>query len=1045
MTTSSEHLFSPLSPLINRLYREPEDTLIPKIIGSITLSDSQKNAIRQRATTLIEGVRRQKMKAMSIESFLQTYDLSSKEGLSLMCLAEALLRVPDTHTQTKLIRDKISAVNWLSHLGKAESLAMNIATLGLATTDLFLSWGLDKNSFIKGIANLSRKMSEPTIRQAIAQAMKILGHQFVMGETIDEALKRSRKKEALGYRYSYDMLGEAAKNRADATRYFEAYRQAIEAIAKNSNSGDIFTKPSISVKLSALHPRYELALKKRALKELLPDILELCRTAKTKDIALTIDAEESERLELSLELLKEIAADPSLKDWDGLGLAVQAYQKRSLAVIDWLTEMADTTNRRLCVRLVKGAYWDSEIKKTQENGLEAYPVFTRKIFTDITYLAATQKMFAANRYIYSQFATHNAYTVAAIQEIAKETGLKNSFEFQCLHGMGEQLYDQFVNADNPCRIYAPVGEHRDLLAYLVRRLLENGANSSFVNKIHDPGIAIDLLTQDPIAEALSLKTMQHPNIFSPKEMLLPARQNSRGFDLNDQAVLRDLASRLAEIKKTFPLEAKPLIGEMEKKERQQIFVADPANPDEIVAVCSQCDTEDIQKAIDIAQKNVDLWDQTPVETRAQILEKLASKLEEHYEELIGLLVYESGKIAADAVAEIREAVDFCRYYANQARQHMTRITLPGPTGETNELSLHGRGIFVCISPWNFPLAIFLGQIAAALVAGNTVLAKPAQQTPYIAYRACQLAMESGIPAGVLQLLPAKGSDIGKYLLSDPRVSGVAFTGSTEVAWEINKTLSARPCAIAPLIAETGGINAMIIDSSALPEQVVTDIITSAFRSAGQRCSALRLLYLQDDIADKVLEMLTGAMQELKLAHPADLDTDIGPAIDAAAQKELLAHIGSLGTIGRLIASVPHSENAKGYFVAPQAWEIPSPDALQREVFGPILHVVRFKSDQFEDVIRQINAKGFGLTLGVHSRIDETAEMVRKHARVGNLYINRNMIGAVVGVQPFGGEGLSGTGPKAGGPHYLLRFTTERTFTQDTTAAGGNASLLATLS
>ncbi|WP_052045806.1 bifunctional proline dehydrogenase/L-glutamate gamma-semialdehyde dehydrogenase PutA [Candidatus Paracaedibacter symbiosus] len=1036
-----KYAFSPLSPIFNALYRESEQTLIPKLIDSITLSDPQKLTIRHRATKLIEGVRQQKMKAVSVENFLQTYDLSSKEGISLMCLAEALLRIPDKVTQTALIRDKISAVNWLTHLGKAGSLAMNVATLGLATTELFLTWGLEKNSLIKGIADLSRKMTEPTIRQAVAHAMRILGCQFVMGETIEEALKRAQANEARGYRHSYDMLGEGAKTAADAARYFEAYRQGIESVANYRNTGDIFAQPSISVKLSALHPRYELAMKDRAFDELLPQVVELCRAAKAKDIALTIDAEESERLELSLELLKVIAADPSLKDWDGLGLAVQAYQKRSSAVIDWLNETASATNRRFCVRLVKGAYWDSEIKKTQERGLEDYPVFTRKIFTDISYLSCTQKMLNNPCQIYPQFATHNAYTVATILEIAAG----REFEFQRLHGMGEQLYDQFVDTNTPCRIYAPVGEHRDLLAYLVRRLLENGANSSFVNKIYTSSVAITSLIQDPIGEAKNLKTMQHPHIPSPKEMLMPTRLNSKGFDLNDQDQLQNLQTHLTKFKDHFPLYAGPLLGENAKKDRQTIEIRDPANPTDVVGLCDQCDTADVQKALDVAAKNAESWSQVPVESRAQTLEKLAANLESHYGELIGLLVYESGKTVADAVAEIREAVDFCRYYANQARLHMAAISLPGPTGEKNELTLHSRGVFVCISPWNFPLAIFLGQVAAALVTGNAVLAKPAQQTPYVAYRTCQLAFESGIPEGVLQFLPAKGSDIGKHMLTDPRVSGVAFTGSTEVAWTINQTLSARRCAIAPLIAETGGINAMIVDSSALSEQVVSDIITSSFQSAGQRCSALRLLFIQEDIADKTLEMLAGAMQQLNLTHPANLNADVGAVIDAAAQKELLSHIDTLKETGRLIASVPLDESTHGYFVAPQAWELPNAAALTREVFGPILHIVRFKADELNSVINQINAKGFGLTLSLHSRIDATIQKVRKHAKVGNFYVNRNMIGAVVGVQPFGGEGLSGTGPKAGGPHYLLRFTVERTFTQDTTAAGGNASLLATLS
>lgn len=1034
--------FSALTPVFNDLYRQSEDILIPELLGRASLTDSQKTAIRQRATDLIEGVRQQKIKAVSIENFLQTYDLSSKEGIALMCLAEALLRIPDNETRNALIRDKISSVNWLNHFGKNDSIAMNVATLGLATTDLFLSWGLEKNGFIKKIADVSRKMTQPTIRQAINHAMKILGHQFVMGETIESALKQAQPNEARGYRHSYDMLGEGAKTAADAKRYFEAYWTGIETVSSYRTNGDIFAQPGISVKLSALHPRYELALKDRAFEELLPQLIELCRAAKAKDIALTIDAEESERLELSLELLKETMSDPSLKDWDGLGLAVQAYQKRSIAVIDWLVDTASSTNRRLCVRLVKGAYWDSEIKKTQEKGLQDYPVFTRKIFTDISYLVSAQKMFANQARIYPQFATHNAYTVATIQEIADG----QEFEFQRLHGMGQQLYDQFVSPDIPCRIYAPVGEHRDLLPYLVRRLLENGANTSFVNKIYDPDVAISTLVQDPVEAAKHLLTIQHPNIPVPKEMLMPYRQNSKGYDLGNQEELHHLQSCLEDFKTHFPLRAGPLLHEHSTKSRKTLEIYDPADSKHLVITCEQCDEDDIKTALDNAEKSEESWKNLPVELRAETLEKLADKLEHHYMEFIGILVYEAGKTVTDAIAEIREAIDFCRYYARQARHHMENvIILPGPTGEKNELSLHGRGTFMCISPWNFPLAIFLGQVAAALVTGNTVLAKPAQQTSYIAYRACQLAFEAGIPTDVLQFLPAKGSEIGKIGLTDPRIAGVAFTGSTDVAWNINQTLGQRQCAIVPLIAETGGINAMIVDSSALPEQVVTDIITSAFQSAGQRCSALRILFIQEDIADKILTMLAGAMQQLRVSHPASLSTDVGAVIDKVAQQELLAHIDYLKETARLIATAPeHLEQQIGCFILPQAWEISSAAALTKEVFGPILHVVRFKSGEIEQVIDQINAKGFGLTLGLHSRIDETINLVRKKARVGNFYVNRNMIGAVVGVQPFGGEGLSGTGPKAGGPHYLLRFTLERTFTQDTTAAGGNATLLATL-
>lgn len=1027
-----EAMFKPLTQDLNTLYRQSEETLIPDLINSISLTDDQKLNINKRATALIEGARSQKIKMVSVENFLQTYSLSTKEGASLMCLAEALLRIPDKDTKITLIRDKIGSGNWLTHMGKNESWVMNLATLGLATTDMFLTWGLEKNSFLGSIASLSRKLTEPTIRQAVSHAMKILGHQFVMGQTIEEAVQRAQINEEKGYRHSYDMLGEGAKTAADATRYFDAYSQSIDVIATKKTLGDIFCQPSLSIKLSALHPRFEIALKERVFAELLPRILELCRAAKAKGIALTIDAEESERLELSLELIKAVAQDPSLKDWDGLGMAVQAYQKRCGAVIDWLIEIANITNRRFAVRLVKGAYWDSEIKRTQEKGLADYPVFTRKIFTDISYISAAQKMLAAPIQIYSQFATHNAYTIATIQEIAEG----KDYEFQRLHGMGEHLYDQFVTPNAPCRIYAPVGAHYDLLAYLVRRLLENGANSSFVHKIYDPLIPINVMVQDPIEEAKELTVTQHPSIPLPQDMLKPQRLNSKGYDLSNQQELEKLTTYLSTFPNQFPYHIGP-------KDQKTIEIINPSQPEQVVAICGPCDETDIQKALVIAEENKDSWAATSVEVRAVALNNLSNSLETHTFDLISLLVYESGKTIADAVAEIREAVDFCRYYAYQGCAQMTTpVILPGPTGEKNELSLHGRGIFVCISPWNFPLAIFLGQVAAALVTGNVVLAKPAGQTPTIAHYVCKLALEAGIPEGVLQLLPAKGSDIGQFLLTDHRINGVAFTGSTEVARTINQTLSLRQCAIAPLIAETGGINAMIVDSTALPEQVVTDVITSAFQSAGQRCSALRLLFIQDDVADKILTMLKGAMQELKMAHPKHISTDVGPVIDHLAQQELLAYINELSVVGRLIASVPELPNPQGgYFIQPQVWELPSSTALNKEVFGPILHIVRFKAGDIHDVIHQINAKNFGLTLGLHSRIDETIELVKKHAKVGNLYVNRNMIGAVVGVQPFGGEGLSGTGPKAGGPHYLQRFMVERTFTQDTTAAGGNASLL----
>jgi RHH-type transcriptional regulator, proline utilization regulon repressor / proline dehydrogenase / delta 1-pyrroline-5-carboxylate dehydrogenase len=1034
--------FAPLSDKLNILYRTCEEHLVTHLLENIKLTTEQKQAIRQQAYGLIEGVRQHKLKTLSVENFLQTYDLSSQEGLALMCLAEALLRVPDSQTQTLLIRDKIGSIEWGDTLSKSDTFFSKLTSLGLATTDALLNWGFNQKGFFGALSSLGRKLSEPVIRQSIGQAMKLLGHQFVMGETIDDALKRAQSAERKGYRHSYDMLGEGAKTMVDAHHYFETYLQAIQRVAGYKNTSDIFGQPSVSIKLSALHPRYELAQKHRIHQELLPKLIELTRTAKDQGIGLTIDAEESERLDLSLEIIKSIAEDPKLKGWDGFGLAVQAYQKRGHAVIDWIAELGAQLNRRFCVRLVKGAYWDSEIKKTQERGLVDYPVFTRKVYTDISYQACAQKMFAASQFIYPQFATHNAYTLATILELAHAG--KHSFEFQRLHGMGEALYEQIVSHDVPCRVYAPVGKHKDLLAYLVRRLLENGANTSFVNKIYDQTIPIESMITDPAEEALSYSCHSHPKVPLPKHMFQPTRFNSEGYDLMDQAKLTALQHTLQEVSATFPHVIHPILSNQIHTEREVSKLFDPANPSHLISECALASLPEITAALTTASEYYEQWNQTSVETRAKQLEDLADHLEQQFTTFMSYLVYESGKTLPDANAEVREAIDFCRYYAHQARIHQGKpLPLPGPTGEINEMTLHGRGVFVCISPWNFPLAIFLGQVAAALVSGNCVIAKPAQQTPLVAYHVCRLAHQVGIPVAALQFLPAKGSLLGQYLLPDHRVSGVAFTGSTEIAWQINQTLAQRQTAIAPLIAETGGINAMIVDSTALPEQVVNDVITSAFQSAGQRCSALRLLFIQEEVADRIIEMLIGAMAELRVGHPSLIACDIGPVIDAKAQKELLDHINSLKSTANLLFEVPL--NAKtGYFIAPQAWEIPHASELTKEVFGPILHIVRFPSGTIPEVMAQINAKGYGLTLGLHSRVEATITLVRNLCKSGNFYVNRSMIGAVVGVQPFGGEGLSGTGPKAGGPYYLPRFCTEHTFTQDTTAAGGNATLLATL-
>lgn len=1052
---TSKHLHG-----INDFYRYPEQDLLRILLKEPVFTIDQTVRIQEHATALVAGVRQEKRSQISIENFLQIYDLSTQEGLSLMCLAEALLRIPDKATQTALIRDKIGAIQDCENKRKSQGFIAHLADFGLATTDCLLQWGLHKTGFLSALSGLSRRFTEPMIRSIIAQAMKMMGHQFVMGESIEAALARAKLDEKKGYRHSYDMLGEGAKTMDDAHRYFQSYLSAITAVGGAKNEGDIFGQPSISVKLSALHPRYEVFQSDRIFNELYPQIHGLAVAAKNAGIGLTIDAEESERLISSLQLIENLVKSPTLKDWDGLGLAVQAYQRRAPLVIDWLIALGKNHHRRLCVRLVKGAYWDSEIKKTQEKGLIDYPVFTRKSHTDVCYLVCAKKMLRAQSEIYPQFATHNAHTLASIIELSQEEKVHPDFEFQRLHGMGEGLYQSIVSPaiDHkakkiPCRIYAPVGQHRDLLAYLVRRLLENGANSSFVNKIQDENTPISLLIRNPIDDTIAQNYSPHPKILAPREILMPQRLNAKSLDLSDPQTLDHVATKIHQFHEKFPLKATCLLG-TEVTSRplatpvispEIISIKNPADGN-VIGHLQQADEHDIKTALSVAEGAFPGWSQKSADDRAQILEKMADALEEKTTDFLAILMCEGGKTIVDALAEVREAIDFCRYYAQQARHHMgCPLPLPGPTGEVNELQLYGRGIFACISPWNFPLAIFLGQITAALAAGNCVIAKSAQQTALVAHRACQLAHTCGVPRGVLQYIPASGTMISKHLLIDPRISGVAFTGSTDVAWAINQTLSQRKTAIAPLIAETGGINAMIVDSSALPEQVVQDVITSAFQSAGQRCSALRLLFLQTDIADRTLEMLNGAMQELRIGNPSCFTTDVGPVIDFSTRDELQKQIHEMAIHGQKIIELPLTEDhEKGAYISPQIWELPDAQFLTTEIFGPILFVVRYHAADLPQIITHINQKGYGLTLGLHSRIDETIHYVRKHAHVGNLYVNRNMIGAVVGVQPFGGEGLSGTGPKAGGPHYLLRFTVERTFTRDTTAAGGNASLLASL-
>jgi len=1032
----------PLRAALRADIRAEETGIVRRLAQEAAFSEDARERVAARARALVEEVRRARVGKGGLDAFLQEFGLSSKEGVVLMCLAEALLRVPDAETVDRLIRDKIAEADWRAHLGHSESLFVNASTWALMLTGRVVRLdAADTRDLAGTLKRLVHNSGEPVIRGGITQAMRILGRQFVMGRTIGEALARARDDEKRGYRHSYDMLGEAAYTLADAERYFEAYKAAIAAIGKAAGDGGVLAAPGISVKLSALHPRYDFAQARRAHGELTPRLLELAREAKRYDIGLTVDAEEASRLDLSLEVIEAVAGDPSLRGWDGFGLAVQAYQKRAPALIDWLAEMAARHKRRLMVRLVKGAYWDSEIKLAQEAGLDGYPVFTRKVSTDVCFLACARRLFADPKAFYPQFATHNAHSLAAVVELA---GGSRDFEFQRLHGMGEALYDQVVgpqHLDLPVRIYAPVGSHEDLLAYLVRRLLENGANTSFVNRIVDEALPVAEIIADPVLGVGALDVVPHPQIPLPAQLYGDSRRNSAGVDLADPNELAPLGQAMA-VAAAQAWTAAPLVGGVAVSGPAKPIL-DPADSARAAGTVVEATAEDLDRALALAQAAAPGWDALGGAARADCLSRMADLMEADRAELLALCLREAGKTLPDAVAELREAVDFCRYYAARARADFAAPqVLPGPTGERNEVALHGRGVFACISPWNFPLAIFTGQLAAALAAGNAVLAKPAEQTPLIAAAAVRLLHRAGVPGEVLHLLPGDGPSVGAPLVADPRTAGVAFTGATETARAINRALAARSGAIVPLIAETGGQNAMIVDSTALPEQVVRDVLVSAFQSAGQRCSALRVLFLQDDVADKMLTMLAGAMEELVVGDPARLSTDVGPVIDAEAKATLEAHTARMSAEGRLIQRChlgPGCE--RGHFFAPAAFEIDSLSRLKREVFGPILHVIRYPADRLDKVIEAINGTGYGLTLGIHSRIDSTVEYIHRRLRVGNAYVNRNMIGAVVGVQPFGGEGLSGTGPKAGGPRYLDRFATERTLSIDTTAAGGNASLM----
>ncbi len=1030
-----------LTRTLEKQWNRDESELVGFLLEQVGLSDQDRARIRDQATALVSAVRERSRDAGAMEAFMREYDLSSEEGVVLMCLAEALLRIPDNDTAEKLISDKLSDADWESHLGKSSSTFVNASTWGLMLTGRLVKVSeAPRRDIGAALARIANKSGEPVVRLAIRQAMRIMGHQYVMGRTIKGALQRAAKKDNRRFRYSFDMLGEAALTADDARRYAQAYRDAIVAIGKSTDDASVFSAPSISVKLSALHPRYEHAKAQRVLDELCPVLLDLARLAREQGIALTVDAEEAERLTLSLEVFERVLTDQSLKGWDGFGLALQAYQRRAWAAIDWLADRARSSGHRIPIRLVKGAYWDTEVKFAQMEGLPGYPVFTRKACTDLSYLACARKLLSMPGQFYPQFATHNAHTIVAISKMAGD----GEYEYQRLHGMGKELYAEVLDNDDynaNCRVYAPVGNHKDLLPYLVRRLLENGANTSFVNRIVDEKLPPEEVVSDPVEQIQALDKIPHPRIPEPLDIYGDDRRNSAGINFAEMPAIEALKKDMESTGRGH-WTARPM-GAGARGRGQSEAIHSPADAGDRVGQVEWADPECASAVITNALASQPEWDRQGGRVRADLADRIADLLEDHRGELMALCAREAGKTLKDGIAEVREAADFCRYYAARARESIGEPqVLTGPTGEHNQISLHGRGVMVCISPWNFPLAIFTGQVVAALVAGNSVIAKPAEQTPLIAHRAVELMHQAGVPEDVLYCLPG-GGELGAALTRDERIAGVAFTGSTGTARLINRTLAARESALATLIAETGGQNAMIVDSSALPEQVVRDVIHSAFLSAGQRCSALRVLCVQKDIADHVLTMLAGAMAEIRVGNPGLLKTDVGPVIDCGQLDMLGRHAERMNSGARLIARVDLPDDLpSGHWFAPAAYEIDSIEQLEGEVFGPILHVVRFGSRELDRIIGQINATGYGLTLGVHSRIDRVQDYVASRVTVGNAYVNRNMTGAVVGVQPFGGEGLSGTGPKAGGPHYLPRFCSERTLTVNTAAVGGNASLLA---
>jgi RHH-type proline utilization regulon transcriptional repressor/proline dehydrogenase/delta 1-pyrroline-5-carboxylate dehydrogenase len=1021
---------SPIPPFAAP-YAPDDGVFAARLLGIARLNAEQDARIDRTASRLIDAIRAQDDRLGGVEDMLREFALSTKEGLALMVLAEALLRVPDARTADQFIEDKLGQGDFVHHETKSSAFLVNASAWALGISARVIQPGETPQGTI---GRLTKRLGVPAVRAATRQAMRLMGSHFVLGETIEAALARAQSHATGAPRYSFDMLGEGARTAADAARYFNSYASAIEAIGRSADDRPLPDRPGISVKLSALHPRFEALSRERVMTELVPRLIDLAHRAKAFDLNFTVDAEEADRLELSLEVIAAAFADASLKGWDGFGLAIQAYQKRAEAVIDYTDELARALNRRMMVRLVKGAYWDTEIKRAQERGLEDYPVFTRKAMTDLNYIACAEKLLALRPRMFPQFATHNALTVATVLELSGGDG---GFEFQRLHGMGEALYAQ-LDEDRPTvayRTYAPVGSHRDLLAYLVRRLLENGANSSFVAIAADNNVPVATMLRRPADIIGAAAKARHPNIPLPRDLYRPQRQNSRGREFGERATLSGLHGAVTAA--TAPVAAAAVVnGETQAGLTRQIV--SPIDQATRVGSVIDATPESVNAAVEAARAGFKRWSRTPAEARARILEQAAELLEQRTARFIALLQREGGKTLDDALSEVREASDFCRYYAAEGRKLFgVGEVMPGPTGESNELRMRGRGVFVAISPWNFPLAIFTGQITAALMAGNTVVAKPAEQTPLIAMEAIGLLQEAGVPTSALHLLPGDGR-IGAALTAHAGIAGVVFTGSTEVARSINRTLAAKDGPIVPLIAETGGINAMIVDATALPEQVADDVVMSAFRSAGQRCSALRLLFVQDDVADRMIEMIAGAARELVIGDPRELATQVGPVIDAEAKQRLDAHIVRMKTEARVHFAGTAPE---GNYVAPHIFELDDADQLTEEVFGPILHVVRYPADQLDRVLQSIERSGYGLTLGIHSRIDDTVEAVIDRLAVGNVYVNRNMIGAVVGVQPFGGQGLSGTGPKAGGPNYLPRFATEQTVTVNTAAAGGNAALL----